>query len=234
MLSQFNSGRVVLFHMKERTLTLLEFYAICVRVGQKQLVHLTIVSMLQDPVARAMYRNLETYFDRKTVVRTMTDGFNGFSARGTLHSSGSNHARAHTSMGFNPSSSFTSRSEPDDRLLENLNRGPPQSSRNSRTSHSPVSLLGRRKRESAHAVVKIDMEPDEVKREIEQRFARINFDEGTTDYDALFTISDEMATKLDEKALQISEAEKLAREHNDLSLEASGSTPKFRLDHLRF
>ncbi|XP_055347322.1 uncharacterized protein LOC129594601 [Paramacrobiotus metropolitanus] len=195
---------------------------------------------LQDPLTRSMYKNLETYFDRKTVIRGLTGGgLNGFSARSLsrddsqlmFSDQGGAPPRSQSSLGFAPA---TARS-----LSGGLDAIPDMPRPQSSMAFSSTSLLSRKRRQQQQqqqpqtSFIKPDQDMEEVKREIEKRFARIDFDTGTADYEALFTVSDEMSDKLDEVSKKNAELN-TAREHRGDNEDSSDVTPKVKLDRLRF
>ena len=90
----------------------------------------------------------------------------------------------------------------------------------------------------------MERRPEDARKEIQQRFAKINFEEGTTDYDALFTVSEERGdlSSGPEAAAQRRglgmigvglEPEHHGDHHSHQHHDHQG-TPKAKLDHLRY
>ncbi|OWA51894.1 hypothetical protein BV898_16355 [Hypsibius exemplaris] len=212
---------------------------------------------LQDPLARSMYRNLETFFDRKNLIRDAA-------APGDLFSTSSSNNGGATSRSFNnfsrqqssshfggefeqrPQSSMDFRSASSQQTARGSHHDPPRShssldNRNSSSSSGSGSFFGRRKKEQppasarSHSADRAD--PHAARREIQQRFAKINFEEGTTDYDALFTVTEEgAADAAGSRENSDGQANMAKSEHGDVHHGGGHlqGTPKAKLDHLRY
>jgi hypothetical protein len=194
---------------------------------------------LEEPLARSMYRNLESFFDRKNLIRDSVGGFDGAATSRSQHFSRRSSAQF-TQGDFSMESSQRPQSSLDFRSASSMqltarSLDPPRSQSSMDNNHtSSSSFFGRRKKEQpalshrAHSAER----PEDVRREIQKRFAKINFDEGTTDYDALFTVSEEGGRDLsvEDKASDKTTANQ--EEHGGHN--GNDATPKSKLDHLRY
>ena len=212
---------------------------------------------LQDPLSRSVYKNLEVYFDRKNLIRDAV-GDLGLPNQVNLNQTvpGSSSARANFSFSrSNSNLGFSSRSQSalgrpatsmdfrsgtsmgsavSARALESSR---PQSSlanhQTTKPSGGSSSFFSRRKKEISPAPrAHSEERPEDIRRKIQERFAQIDFNEGTTDYDALFTVTEEGSDfttqhEAENKAGNASEGNAVKQAEDD-------KTPKSRLDHLRY
>ncbi|GAU89689.1 hypothetical protein RvY_02208 [Ramazzottius varieornatus] len=208
-----------------------------------------------------MYKNLEVFFDRKNIIRDSVGDLGlpnhphsvnlnstapmTSSARGNFSFSRSNSshngfsARPQSALGGRPATSLDFRSGTSlgfghSARVHEPSRPPSSLDNHQSTRPNGVStnFFSRRKKEHTPAPrAHSEERAEDLRKKIQDRFAQIDFNEGTTDYDALFTVTEEgndFATQHD--------AENKAGngEGGAVNQAEDDKTPKSRLDHLRY